>query len=285
MSKRYQRGLHSVGSTSASSMFAPRGVHYVSHASRRIASARKMAAVPLVASFLVMGPVAAPALAQPANLSNAYPSHSITASAASGSYGMHLTPAVATTSFKTAADSDFREAALKAGKSNKLVSTADDEDYLKTGDFYLRQSGSGRCTITSVAMMVRRAAYLDGNDDWESITERSVAATGWTSAGVKFSFSTAGYTVKKISVSGTTASLKALLEEHPEGVAIYDSSLPHAVCLTDYDEETGTFYCGDPAGYYSGKRITLGSSWNGACRGGQSGVVSHITSAWVITNR
>ena len=41
--------------------------------------------------------------------------------------------------------------------------------------------------------------------------------------------------------------LKKLLEEHPEGIVAYDSNKPHAIALTDYDAETDTFYCSDPA--------------------------------------
>ena len=37
------------------------------------------------------------------------------------------------------------------------------------------------------------------------------------------------------------------MEEHPEGIVAYDSNKPHAIALTDYDAETDTFYCSDPA--------------------------------------
>ena len=47
--------------------------------------------------------------------------------------------------------------------------------------------------------------------------------------------------------------------------------------LTDYDEETGTFYCADPANYYAGSRIPLAESWNGACRGkSQDAVIAKV---------
>ncbi|MEI3377702.1 MAG: hypothetical protein V8R08_07770 [Coriobacteriales bacterium] len=156
-------------------------------------------------------------------------------------------------------------------------------DESRAGDFYFAQNGSGRCTITSVAMMVRRAAYLDDNPDWASIGRSSVSADGWTSAGVKWSFETSGYEIGIIDVDGTTESLRDLLEEHPEGIAAYDPNVPHAVLLTDYDEESGTFYCADPANYKAGSRIPLADSWNGECRGGsQSAVVSGISRAWII---
>ena len=45
----------------------------------------------------------------------------------------------------------------------------------------------------------------------------------------------------------------ALDEGHPvnvegvNGIVAYDSNKPHAIALTDYDAETDTFYCSDPA--------------------------------------
>lgn len=163
--------------------------------------------------------------------------------------------------------------------TSKLEAFVDDE---RAGDFYFAQNGSGRCTITSVAMMVRRAAFLD-DADWESIGLSTVTSDGWTSAGVKWSFATAGYDIGIIDVDGTAESLVKLLDEHPEGIAAYDPGVPHAILLTDYDEQTGTFYCADPAGYYSGKRIPIADSWNGACRGNnQDAVISGLSRAWVV---
>lgn len=172
---------------------------------------------------------------------------------------------------------NLNSAAEEASVESKLEAFKDEA---RAGDFYFAQEGSGRCTITSVAMMVRRAAFLD-DKDWQSIGLSMVTADGWTSAGVKNSFSTAGYRIEFIQVSGRDALIK-LLEEHPEGIAAYDSSVPHAVLLTDYDAESDTFYCADPAGYYSGSRIPVANSWNGACRGDQSAVISGFTSAWII---
>lgn len=167
----------------------------------------------------------------------------------------------------------------EARNAAKLAALTDEA---RAGDFYFAQLGSGKCTITSVAMMVRRAAFLDDREDWTDIGRYSVTADGWTSAGVKNSFSTAGYDIDFISTGGSKEKLVELLEEHPEGIAAYDPSVPHAVLLTDYDVETGIFYCADPAGYYSGARIPVADSWNGACRGSQSSVIAGFTKAWVI---
>lgn len=169
-------------------------------------------------------------------------------------------------------------ASQEASKQAKLAAFKDEA---RAGEFYFAQAGSGKCTITSVAMMVRRAAFLDDDEAWQSICRESVSADGWTSAGVKNSFSTAGYQIEYVHVGGHDA-LVQLLEEHPEGIAAYDPGVPHAVLLTDYDAETGTFYCADPANYYSGSRIPVESSWNGARRGSQSSVVAGFRSAWII---
>lgn len=149
-------------------------------------------------------------------------------------------------------------------------------------DFYFAQAGSGRCTITSIAMMVKRAAFLDDDENWQSIGAASVTADGWTSAGAKNEFVTAGYSVSYVSLDNDKQALIQMLEEHPEGIAAYDPSVPHAVLLTDYEEETDTFYCADPASYYSGARIPVTSSWNGACRGSQASVIAGFTRAWII---
>lgn len=176
-----------------------------------------------------------------------------------------------------AALSNAYEESVATQKHEALVDPARD------GDFYFAQGASGRCTITSIAMMLRRAAFLDDAPNWQDVTLESVMADGWTSAGAKNEFSSAGYEVSFIGVTGSTQALVELLDEHPEGVAIYDRGLPHAVLLTDYDEATGTFYCADPANYYSGKRIPLVDSWNGAChRNDQDAVVASISAAWVV---
>lgn len=173
------------------------------------------------------------------------------------------------------------EAAFSDALSSAKRETFVDES--RAEDFYFAQNGSGRCTITSVAMMVRRAAFLDGRSDWQDLGLDSVTADGWCSAGVKWNFETAGYDIGVIDVAGTSDALRELLDEHPEGIAAYDPNVPHAVLLTDYDEETDTFYCADPANYKAGSRIPLAESWNGECRGSsQSRVVAGLTRAWII---
>lgn len=174
---------------------------------------------------------------------------------------------------------------ISAALADGIVSAKQEAfvDESRAGEFYFAQNGSGRCTITSVAMMVRRAAFLDDRADWQSIDLASVTADGWSSSGVKWHFATGGYEVGIVDVAGTVESLRELLAQHPEGIAAYDPGVPHAVLLTDYDEETGTFYCADPANYYAGSRIPLAESWNGARHGkSQDAVIAGFSRAWVI---
>ena len=52
---------------------------------------------------------------------------------------------------------------ISAALADGIVSAKQEAfvDESRAGEFYFAQNGSGRCTITSVAMMVRRAAFLD----------------------------------------------------------------------------------------------------------------------------
>lgn len=127
--------------------------------------------------------------------------------------------------------------------------------------FYFKQSRSGTCTLTAAAMMLRRRAYLDGLSDWTDVTENSVRPTAWAN-GLSHSFTykemQVGYATLPSGTLAKTQMLIQLLEQHPEGIVLYDRSQPHAVLLTDYTN--GAFYCSDPAGNISSGRIPLTSS-------------------------
>lgn len=127
--------------------------------------------------------------------------------------------------------------------------------------FYFKQSRGGTCTLASAAMMLRRRAYIDGLNDWTSVTENSVRSTAWAN-GLSHSFTykemQVGYANLPSGLASKTAVLISLLSEHPEGVVLYDRTQPHAVLLTDYTN--GIFYCSDPAGNVGSGRIPLTSS-------------------------
>ena len=157
-------------------------------------------------------------------------------------------------------------------------------------EIYLVQESSGTCTLTAAAMMLRARMYLSGNSDWSKIDQSAIRSVAWINGtGLRWSFTyTLGgssISVKHAAVSGGISSddLKALLDEHPEGISLYCGGLPHAVFLTDYDGDT--FYCADPAGYWGGKRIPLAESYNGVSYGGsQATVLSKVTAYWYVSS-
>lgn len=165
---------------------------------------------------------------------------------------------------------------------------------------FLKQSESGKCTLASAAMMLRRRAIIDGNANWSSITESSIKETAWVSGtGLRWDFtysgmrviradkfsSDKGYSFPGMSTANKKAFLIQLLKEHPEGIEIYDLNLPHAVLLTDYDSASDTFYCADPANSSSSGRIKLTASWNGTNRGSQDNIIANIGGYWYIANK
>lgn len=113
---------------------------------------------------------------------------------------------------------------------------------------FLKQAkGSVTCTLVSAAMLLRRAAMLDGNVNWSSITESSLRSTAWGASGLKWDFTYAGIRIYHgTNLGGSKEKLIEMLKSHPEGIVIYKSSSPsHAILVTDYTD--GQFYCADPA--------------------------------------
>ena len=156
-------------------------------------------------------------------------------------------------------------------------------------ELYLEQSRGGICTMTSAAMLLRSALYLNGSSHWSEIGESEAANACWLwGQGIMFqwSFETeyASIAVERTELYGITADeLKAVLDEHPEGIEFYCGGVPHAVFLTDYEGDT--FYCADPAPYNSCRRIPLADSWNAyRLGGGQDSVLRNATAYWAITD-
>lgn len=116
---------------------------------------------------------------------------------------------------------------------------------LNDNGVFLKQSQARVCTLTSSAMMVRRAAMLMGQQDWQLITEQSIRKDAWAEGtGLKWNFTTYGIAVAHKTLS-SKEELIQMLDVHPEGIVIYDSRKPHAVLATDYTD--GVFYCSDPS--------------------------------------
>lgn len=122
---------------------------------------------------------------------------------------------------------------------------------------FLKQENKSTCTLSATAMMLRRAAMLSGNSNWQSITESSIRSTAWVEGtGLKWSFTYEGLTVAKANdLGGSADKLISLLKSHPEGIVIYDRTKPHAVLVTDYTN--GVFYCAEPAAAYPSGRISI----------------------------
>ena len=168
-----------------------------------------------------------------------------------------------------------------------LAATAGAVDVNDPGVF-LKEPSSGTCTLTSASMMLRRKAVLDGDANWQATTVASVKKVAWP-GGLAWNFTYNGLHVTTArknswaadsSVESKKQALIAMLEAHPEGFVAYSPSTPHAVLLTDYDYDTGVFYCAEPATTYPAYRIPLTSS---VIKGSsQDAIIQKITQLWYI---
>lgn len=152
---------------------------------------------------------------------------------------------------------------------------------------------NGTCTVAAAAMMLRRHAILDGKNSWNSITESAMKSDKdvWPgSLALNFTYqgmSVAARNVEKDFKCITPEEKKNLfisfLNDHPEGIVIYNKNKPHAVLLSDYDNLTDTFYCADPAG--SASRIRLIDSTlpkNTKSSDIQADIIGRIGQIWFV---
>lgn len=155
-------------------------------------------------------------------------------------------------------------------------------------EVFVTQVGYHTCTLCSAAMMLRARMYISGNSDWENVTETGIRSVAWLEgAGLRWTFTYtingSSMTVNHKALSGISIEgLKAVLDDHPEGVVLHCNSLPHAVLVTDYEGDT--FYCAETVKGYSEKRITLADSWMGKQYGSQSSLLRHATSYWFVAS-
>ncbi len=118
-------------------------------------------------------------------------------------------------------------------------------------DVFLKQvNGDLQCTLVAATMLVRRAAILSGNLNWANITTDQIKQQAWIDGvGLKYTFTYEGITVSKAPFGSDPVNESlALLQQHPEGIVLFDQiRIPrsHAVLLTDYTN--GMFYCADPS--------------------------------------
>ena len=111
------------------------------------------------------------------------------------------------------------------------------EDIRNMDVFYAKQERSNTCTLASAAMMMRRRAYLDGLDNWDTITESNLRRVAWSYVGLSHDFSMLGIEVQHAyfdSDRSVADQLVEMLREHPEGIVVYNRHYPHAILVTDY---------------------------------------------------
>lgn len=128
---------------------------------------------------------------------------------------------------------------------------------------FLKQEQRGTCTLASTAMMLRRAALLNGDENWAQITEASCRQAFWIpGCGLPYSFSYGEMTVGHETLPGGAANeavLIDLLEAHPEGIMLHAACVPHGILLTEYKD--GQFYCADPSEYVGEGIIPIEEAW------------------------
>lgn len=157
-------------------------------------------------------------------------------------------------------------------------------------DIYLQQENSVTCTLCSAAMVLRARTYLCNNSKWKDITESSIGSTAWRNGyGLKrdFTYQFDGNSVRMVyNESGalSSSSLKTILDNHPEGIILYCSGIPHAVFVTDYTGDT--FYCCDPGAQYWPNmpqgRMELGSCSLSKSYGNQSSILNNTSGYWYV---
>lgn len=156
-------------------------------------------------------------------------------------------------------------------------------DELNSPEMFFKQEIRGTCTLAANAMLVRRAARLNGYANWRSITESALKGTAWIEGtGMVWNYSYAGITVEHGPFSNCSVdSFRAFLKQHPEGFVAFKASSPsHAVLITDYDESTGIFYCADPGN--SNYRAPLSNSI--LYQGTQEATIAAFTAYWAVSS-
>lgn len=149
---------------------------------------------------------------------------------------------------------------------------------LNCSEMFLEQPRSSTCTLTSVAMVLRRAAYLAGSESWQEVTVQAVEPDAWIyGLGIANSFESFGMTMENYALPGGSANKEALislLEQHPEGIALYCSWVPHCIVLTDYTD--GEFYCADTLDRTIG-RMSIDAAYGVT--------IENATSYWAISSK
>lgn len=174
---------------------------------------------------------------------------------------------------------------------NEEYYTSDEEDEIECNTIsvndnsvFIKQATNYTCTLAAAVMMVRRRAIIDGDSKWASYTETDARKVLWLEgSGLYYDKTYKGMRVYHGKFSSTDSQLKSMLKDHPEGIVAYDTSIPHAVLITDYTN--GVFYCADPANGYPKGRIPLANSQIGKKYGSQAKAISNIKEYWYLKNK
>lgn len=150
---------------------------------------------------------------------------------------------------------------------------------------FVKQQTNYTCTLASAVMLVRRTAMAAGNNNWSSITESSMRGTAWLEgSGLYYNFTYAGVSVGHSTIGSNRKSTYInLLKTYPQGVVAWNGGNGgqyHAVLLTDYDANTDTFYCADPANGTASGRIPLSSS--SILGSGQDNKINNLDHYWYV---
>ena len=168
-----------------------------------------------------------------------------------------------------------------------IISSAASYNDLNDESVFLKQQTSVTCTLSSMAMLMRRTAIAAGSSDWEEITEYSIRPTAWIEGmGLRWSFTcydmTAGHDY--FTKSNQKAEMLSLLNKYPQGVVIYNSGNAgqyHAILLCDYNEKEDMFYVADPANNMTKGRIPITDS---SIRGEtQEEQIANLSAYWYIS--
>lgn len=130
---------------------------------------------------------------------------------------------------------------------------------INDSDIFVKQKTDYTCTLASNVMLLRRNMFLKGDSSWSSITEDSCRPHIWSEGAGMYN----NYTYKNMEVSyeniqsysDRRKKIIETLNQHPEGIVIYEFDIPHAVLLTDYTD--GVFYVADPARNVDSGRIPI----------------------------
>lgn len=143
------------------------------------------------------------------------------------------------------------------------VALAATTDEINQDEVFLKQQQRGTCTLAATSMMLRRTAMLNGDENWDQITESSCREAFWLSGrGLPYNFSYGDITVSHDTLPGGQANTQVLidlLEEHPEGIMLHAACVPHGILLTSYED--GQFYCADPSEYAGEGIIPIEEAW------------------------